>query len=132
VGQKKIGEENSAALIRSMASMGGGISSTGGPCGAVVGGVAFLGYLLGKDEPEKKDNPLMWKTCIKFYKRFEKEVAQEYGGVNCRDIAGVDWKDPEQTKAFYTGDKRIECSRNTGKTARILGDVIEKYIGNNT
>jgi C_GCAxxG_C_C family probable redox protein len=129
VGQKKIGEEN-PGLIRSMAPMGGGIASTGGPCGAVVGGIALLGSLLGRDEPENKDDPLMWKTSVILYKRFEKEVAQEYGGVNCFDIAGVDWKNPEQTKAFYTGEKRFECSRNTGKTARILGEVIEKYLDN--
>ena len=127
MGQKKIGEENSA-LIRAMAPMGGGISSSGGPCGAILGGVAFLGYLLGKDEPEKKDDPLMWRTSVKFYRRFENEVAKEYGGVNCRDIVGIDWSDPEQTKAFYRGEGRDVCIINTGKTARILGEVIEKYL----
>lgn len=127
MGQKKVGNENSD-LIRSMASMGGGISSTGGPCGAIIGGVAFLGYLFGKDEPEKKDDPVMWRTCVKFYKQFENEVAKKYGSINCRDIAGADWSDPEQTKAFYKGERRYECSRNTGKAARILGEVIEKYL----
>ena len=127
MGQKKLGKED-PALIRAMASMGGGITSTGGPCGALIGGVAFLGSLLGKDEPEKKDDPLMWKTSLKFYKRFENEVAKEYGGINCRDIAGVDWSDREQTKAFYTGEGGAKCMLNTGKTARILGEVLEKYL----
>jgi C_GCAxxG_C_C family probable redox protein len=113
-----------------MSSMGGGITSTGGPCGALIGGVAFLGYLFGKDEPEKQDDPLMWKTSLKFYKRFEDEVAKEYGGINCRDIAGVDWSDREAAKAFFKGEGGAQCVRNTGKTGRILGEVIEKYIDN--
>jgi len=129
VGQKKFGKED-PGLIRAMASMGGGIASTGGPCGAILGGVAFLGYLLGRDEPEKKDDPNMWKTCLKFYKRFEDEVAKEYGGINCRDIAGVDWSDREQAKAFFKGEGGAQCVRNTGKAALILGEVIEKYLDN--
>jgi C_GCAxxG_C_C family probable redox protein len=130
VGQKKFGKEN-PDLIRAMASMGGGIATTGGPCGAILGGVAFLGYLMGKDEPEKKDDPFMWKTCLKFYKRFQDEVAGEYDGINCRDIAGVDWSDLEQTKAFFQGEGGAQCIRNTGKAARILGEVIEKYLDKN-
>ncbi|MBW1887665.1 MAG: C_GCAxxG_C_C family protein, partial [Deltaproteobacteria bacterium] len=55
MGQKKLGKED-PGLIRAMASMGGGIASTGGPCGAMLGAVAFLGNILGKDEPDKKDD----------------------------------------------------------------------------
>ena len=49
--------------------------------------------------------------------------------MNCRDIAGVDWKDPEQTRAFYKGEAKFTCADDTGKTARILGEVLEKYSG---
>ena len=111
-----------------MAAMGGGIASSGGPCGALIGAVAFMGSLLGKQEPQVKDNPVMWRACYTIYKRFETEIAAKYDSVNCKDIAGVDWKDREQTKNFYKGKGRYICADNTGMTARILGEVLEKYI----
>ena len=127
VGQKKLHIEDKS-LIRAMASMGGGVASSGGPCGALLGGVAFLGSVLGKEEPETKDNPVMWKSCFEFYKRFEDEVAVKWGSVNCRDITGVDWKKRDQVKNFYKGKGRITCAENTGKAAMILGEIMEKYL----
>ena len=44
------------------------------------------------------------------------------------DIAGIDWGDREALRAFYSGDGVKTCINNTGKAARILGEVIEKYI----
>jgi len=91
-----------------------------------MGGLTFLGSLLGKDEPEKKDDPLLWKACQEFYNRFEKEVAG--GSVNCRDMIGVDWSDRDQAVAFYKSDKVVLCRENTGKAALILGELMEKYL----
>lgn len=118
-------------LVRAMTAMAGGIAASGGPCGSITGVIAFLGSLLGRDEPEKKDNPVLWKACQEFYKRFEGEVTEKWGSVNCRDIIGVDWKDLEQTRAFYEGEGLIQCADNTGKAARILGEVLEKYMNEN-
>jgi C_GCAxxG_C_C family probable redox protein len=126
VGQKKTGLEEES-LVRSMAPLGGGIAASGGPCGALTGGVAFLGRLFGKGKPEEADDRQMWKATAEYYRRFETEVAGQYGSVNCRDIARVDWRDREAVKAFYAGEGAQECARNTGKAARILGEVIEKY-----
>lgn len=114
-------------LVRAMTAMAGGIAARGGPCGSIIGAVAFLGSVLGRDEPEKKDNPILWKASQEFYKRFEGEVSEKWGSVNCRDITGVDWRDLEQTRAFYKGEGLIQCADNTGKAARILGEVLEKY-----
>jgi C_GCAxxG_C_C family probable redox protein len=126
VGQKKTGleEEN---LIRSMAPLGGGIASSGGPCGALTGGVAFLGRLFGKATPDGKDDRRMWKAAAEFYHRFESEVVEQHASVNCSDIAKVDWRDREEVKKFYTGEGARECADTAGKAARILGEVIEKY-----
>ena len=111
-----------------MTAMGGGIAAKGGPCGALTGGAALLGSILGRDEPGEKDDPALWKACHVFYKRFESEIAEKYGGVNCMDIAGVDWGDREALKAYYKGDGVKTCIENTGKAASILGEVIEKYL----
>jgi C_GCAxxG_C_C family probable redox protein len=128
VGQKKLGM-NDPALVKSMTAFGGGMVSSGGACGALSGGIALLGSVLGKDDPEKKDDPLMWKACREFYARFESEVTNESASVNCRDITGIDdWTDRGKRRAFYKGEGVVMCRGNTGKAARILGEVIEKYI----
>jgi len=107
--------------------------SSGGVCGALSGGVALLGSVLGNDDPEKKDDPLMWKACREFYARFEREVANDSGGVNCRDITGIDdWTDKENKRAFFQRGGVVKCRDNTGKAARILGEVLEKYLNDKT
>ncbi|MFH1349332.1 MAG: C-GCAxxG-C-C family protein [Pseudomonadota bacterium] len=127
VGQKKLGMEE-GNLVRSMTAMGGGMVSRGGPCGALTGAVALLGRLLGREEPEGKDDPVLWEACREFYTRFETEVAGRYESVNCRDMTGVDWSDRDQRRAFYKGEGLVECRNNTGKAARILGEILEKYL----
>ena len=128
MGQKKLGM-NDSSLVKAMTAFGGGLVSSGGACGALAGGIALLGSVLGNDDPEKKDDPLVWKACREFYARFEREVTNESESVNCRDITGVDdWTDRGQRRAFYKGEGVVKCTRNTGKAARILGEVIEKYI----
>ena len=114
-------------LVRSMAPMGGGVAASGGPCGALTGAIAMIGRLFGRPKPEESDDRRMWKAAAEFYRRFESEVAGAHGSVNCRDIAKVDWRNKEQARNFYTGGGATECARSTGKAARILGEVIEKY-----
>lgn len=127
MGQRKLGLEDKN-LVQAMSPFGGGILRSGGPCGALTGAVAFLGSLLGKDEPGKKDDPRMGKACNEFYERFEKEVVERGGSIDCRDIAGVDWKNKKEVRAFREGEGRIRCVNLTGKAARILGEVMGKYL----
>ncbi len=128
VGQKKTAV-NDEYLVRAMTSVGGGVAASGGMCGAFVGGVAFLGSVLGRDEPEKKDDPVLWKACHMFYSKLEQETIAENPGINCRDISGVnDWRDRDQKREFYKGEGIVRCKKNVGKAARILCEVIEKYI----
>lgn len=132
VGQKKLGM-NDKELVRAMTGLAGGIVSRGGPCGALTGGVALLGSVLGRDDPDKKDDPLLRKACNEFYTRFEREVTEKWESINCRDITGVvDWSDWKQRRAFYKGEGVIQCISNTGKAARILGEVLEKYVKEKT
>ena len=132
MGQKKLGMDDKR-LIRAMTTFGGGIVSSGGTCGALSGGIALLGSVFGNDDPNKKDDPKVWEACREYYARFENEVTHETGSVNCRDITGVeDWTDRGQRRSFYKGDGIVMCRGNTGKAARILGEVLEKYVKDKT
>ncbi|MEF8823768.1 MAG: C-GCAxxG-C-C family protein [Desulfohalobiaceae bacterium] len=125
VGQKKLEIEDSRA-VQGMAALGCGIASTGGTCGVIVGAVLCLGMVYGKETPQHKDDPAMWKAGKSFHKRFLRDVTQ--GKVNCGEITRVDWTDKEQIKSFVKGEGRVRCAGYTGSGARILGEVIERYV----
>ena len=115
------------ALIKATAALGGGIASSGRTCGILTGGVVFLSSLFGKDRPEGKDHPRMWRLTYKLTKKFE-ELTSEFGGVDCRDIARVDWKDKEAVKHFYgaADGRRHLCKKLVGDTACALGEILEQ------
>ena len=114
-------------LIKAMGALGGGVASTGRVCGCLTGGVAFLSSLYGRDRPEGKDHPRMWRWGYKLSKRFE-DLTKEYGGVDCRDIARVNWSDREAVKTFYFGadGRRRFCKKLVGDTACALGEILEE------
>jgi len=124
VGQKKLDIEDSRA-VQGMAALGGGIASTGGTCGVIVGAVLCLGMVYGKETPEQKDDPAMWKAGRSFHKRFLRDVTE--GKINCSEITRVDWTDKEQIKSFVKGEGRVRCAGYTGSGARILGEILERY-----
>jgi C_GCAxxG_C_C family probable redox protein len=126
VGQEKKGIRNEE-IIRTMAAFGGGIASTGNVCGILTGGVAFLSSLYGKGRPEDKDHPNLWRSTFKLAKKFG-ELTKDEGGMNCRDIARVDWRDKEAVKAFYTGQdgRREICKKLVGDTASALGEILDR------
>jgi len=66
----------------------------------------------------------MRKCSRLFVRRFRDEVAD--GKILCRDITGVDWRDPVQVKSFREGGGRDACQALIGKTAKILGEILER------
>ncbi len=121
-------EVDAPDVISAMAPFGGGIASTGNICGTLSGAIAALGLLMGKKEPSARDHRAMWRLSFKMVRKFEAITAQ-YGGMNCTDIARVDWKDRDQVKAFYKApDSRrcTECARIIGETAMELGKLLEE------
>jgi C_GCAxxG_C_C family probable redox protein len=106
-----------------MDSFGGGLAAHGEVCGAVVGGLAVIGLNFGRPRSGNEADRRMWKYSGLFMKRFKEEVAG--GKLLCRDIAGVDWRDKDQTTEYYKGGKFTSCQVLAGKTARIIGELLE-------
>jgi len=111
-------------MIRAMGTFGGGLGASGEVCGAVVGALAVLGLKYGRGKKEEKEDPRMWTEAREFMRRFREEIS--HGSIYCRDIAGVDWTDPEATKKFYHSGKLMDCIRMSGKTSRLLGEFLQK------
>lgn len=128
VGQEKLGKSDSA-VIRALGSFGGGIGGTGHVCGALVGAVSIMGTLYSRSSLKEKENPRMWVVTKAVMTQFEKLTA-EYGGVNCSQIARVDWMDWGQVKNFYKNpeSRRQVCARVVGETAKFLGEMLEQEV----
>jgi C_GCAxxG_C_C family probable redox protein len=126
VGQEKVNDRNEA-LIKAMGAFGGGVASTGRVCGSLLGGVGFISSLYSRGNLEEKEHPRMWRLSYKLSKKFE-ELARPHGGVNCSDIARVNWSDKEQAKEFYNSpqSRREICLQLVGDTAYALGEILDQ------
>jgi C_GCAxxG_C_C family probable redox protein len=107
-----------------MDAFGGGLAAQGEVCGAVVGGLAAISLKYGRPRSGNEPDMRMWRYSDIFIRRFKEEVSN--GKTLCRDIAGVDWRRRDQVKKYQEGEKRSECSIITGKTAKIVGELLER------
>lgn len=113
--------------IKAVGAFGGGIAGTGRVCGVLVGGVALISSIYSRSNLKEKENPRMWSLSYKFIKKIE-ELTQPFGGVDCRDIARVDWKNKEAAKEFYSNpeSRRKFCIQLVGDAAYVLGELLEQ------
>ena len=109
-----------------MGAFGGGLGGNGEACGAVAGALAALGMRFSRGREEEKEDPRIWAYAEELLRRFREEISPNRGHILCREIAGVDWKDREQVKQFYRGEKALVCGRLVGDTARLIGELLEK------
>lgn len=116
-------------VIKAMGAFGGGIASTGQLCGALLGGVALISSIYSKGSPQEKDDFRMWRSSYKLSKIFE-NLAEPYGGINCKDIARVDWRDKQAVKDFYNNpeSRRRICAKLVGDVAYTLGEILDKDL----
>jgi len=114
------------SAVKAVGAFGGGIASSGSVCGILLGGVAMISSMYSRGSLDEKENPRMWGLSKKFLKKFE-ELTEPYGGMNCRDIAAVDWNDKIAVKNYYANpfSSRKTCIRLVGEAAYILGELLE-------
>jgi C_GCAxxG_C_C family probable redox protein len=115
---------NDESLIKAMDPFGGGLGSQGEVCGAIIGGLSVIGLMFGRSRPDGEKDRRMRQYSDMFMDRFKNEAAN--GKILCRDIAQCDWRDPDQLKRFLESGKRKECEILTGKTAQIIGEIVEQ------
>jgi C_GCAxxG_C_C family probable redox protein len=125
-GQEKMNIVNED-VIKAMGSFGGGIASSNRVCGALTGGVALISSLYSRGNFDQKEDPRMWKLSSKLNRKFE-ELTKEFGSVNCRDIARMNWRDQAAVKEFYANpdSRRKHCIWIVGETAYALGEILEE------
>ncbi|MCL2790730.1 MAG: C-GCAxxG-C-C family protein [Desulfobulbus sp.] len=126
VGLERLGV-NEPAVIKALGSFGGGIGGTGHICGALVGATSVIGALYSRSNLGEKENPRMWAATKAVMQHFE-ELTAPFGGIDCGQIARVDWMDRDQVKEFYDNpdSRRQHCIAVVGETARALGALLEQ------
>ena len=126
MGQEKIGEIDETA-VKALGAFGGGIASSGSVCGILIGGIAVISSIYSRGNLDEKENPRLWSVSSKFLKKFE-ELAKPLGGMNCRDIAKVDWKNRKEVRNYYSNPEsnRKICIKLLGEAAYVLGELIEQ------
>ncbi|MDW7773553.1 MAG: C-GCAxxG-C-C family protein [Desulfobulbaceae bacterium] len=126
VGQEKM-DMRDESVVKAVGAFAGGIASTGNVCGIMLGGVALVSCIYSRANLKEKENPRMWSVSRRFIKEFEK-LARPCGGINCSDIAGVDWTDKEAVRNYYSdpsGSRQI-CIKLIGDAAYALGEILEQ------
>ncbi len=116
--------------MAALAPFGGGLGSSGRLCGILPGALAVIGFTLGKTGPERRDHRAMWKLSHGMVRRFE-EICREFGGTDCADIAGVNWKDRKAVRNFYRGgpgSSRSNCVRVIRAAVLALHDLVAEYL----
>lgn len=129
MGQEKAGVP-SETVVKAVGAFGGGIASTGSSCGILIGGVALISSLYSRGNLDEKEDPRMWRLSYKFAKRFE-ALTKDFGGLECRDIARLNWKDRDAARDFYKNpdSRRRYCVQLVGDAAFMLGELLEQENG---
>jgi C_GCAxxG_C_C family probable redox protein len=120
------------SAVKAVGAFGGGIASSGSVCGILLGGVAMVSSMYSRGNLDEKENPRIWALSSKFLKKFE-ELTESYGSMDCRDIAGVDWKNRDEVKEYYSNpdSKHRICIKLVGDAAFILGELLEREEARN-
>ena len=81
---------------------------TGAVCGAIVGGLAVIGWRYGTVEPDYSAKGL----CVIKREQFISEFCRRNGGFTCPELMGVDIRENEgNTKAYADGLFENLCPR---------------------
>lgn len=116
-------------VIKAVGALGGGVASTGRTCGCLTGGVCAISRMFGKSSPEGREDAAMWRLSYKLSKHFE-DLTADSGGVDCADIAKINWSNRGQVKEFYgqpTSRRLTVCAPLVGDTALALGELLEAH-----
>ena len=108
-----------------MGAFGGGLGGNGEVCGSVVGALGVIGLRFGRGREEEKEDPAIAAYAGEVFQRSQ-DIVKNHGGILCRQITGVNWKDRDQAMAFYKIEKAHECRRIVGETARMVGELLER------
>ncbi|MFH1485356.1 MAG: C-GCAxxG-C-C family protein [Chloroflexota bacterium] len=118
--QESLGLE-SELVFKAASYMSGGVAGTGNLCGALTGGIMFLGMKYGRANPRYGAVRESSGPALKLVKWFERE----YGTTICRELVGVtNMLDREERAKFHVSEAHKRCFRRSGEVAAKVFEII--------
>jgi C_GCAxxG_C_C family probable redox protein len=108
-------------IPRIATGLGGGIARNGDVCGALTGATMAIGLALGRDSPDQNRDP-----CYTAVDSFYNEFKEAFGSCRCRDITGLDLKNPKQREAYQSRIHYDRCNPIVGWAAKRAHDIIRE------
>ena len=97
----------------------GGISRTGGICGAVSGGVLAISMVTGRSNAQasREENH-------RLVRQFLSACEAKFGSTNCEKLIGCRLDTPEGQRFFKEHNLREKCAGFTREAARMAGEAL--------
>lgn len=126
--QEKLGV-GSGDAFRTASALAGGVARQGETCGALIGGIMGIGFVVGRERLEDIDQyEKAMGPAIKMFDAFRKKV----GHTLCHEIHRIRYGKvyrlfiPEERRAFHEmgGHGRKGCPEVCGIAARMAAEII--------
>jgi hypothetical protein len=117
-------------LFKSVFGFHGGGGNRGiGPCGALAGGIAAIGYFFGRTRPEFD---LMVENCsaTPLVGMLVDQFGTEFGGIRCRDCQKhefgreIDFSKEEDRQYFEENLGHEKCAHVVGRGAALAAGIL--------
>ena len=99
----------------------GGVSDTGGICGAVSGAIMAIGLAAGRSAPEQSAEEAYALT-----RRLLEAFAEEFGSTSCRELTGCDLRTEEGRRAFEENRVALRCRGYVEGATRLAVQLISE------
>jgi len=122
VAQEYLGEVD-ARITRMATALPGGLGLRGGTCGILLAGLAAVGLKYGSTE--RRERKRCGELELRVHDFFEELTRKEFGTINCRDISGCDFTNPEKAKAFIGSKAQDRCALLLADTLRFVLPLLD-------
>jgi C_GCAxxG_C_C family probable redox protein len=97
----------------------GGVSRTGGICGAVSSGVLAISLATGRNSAQEPR-----EECHRLVRLFLSECEAKFGSTNCEKLLGCRLDTPEGHQFYKEHNLREKCAGITREAARMASEVL--------
>ena len=97
-----------------------GMARTGGPCGAMTGGILALNLLLGRDDPTQTVER-NYAAVQELVEQFEKV----HGSTQCKDLLGCDLGTTAGQKKYLAEQLGQRCYKFSNSTIQLVETILQ-------
>lgn len=115
--------EDADLLTRAATGFCSGMARTGGPCGALSGGIIGIGHVLGRAQSDRPVNAA-YAAVQELVGEFERIC----GARDCHRLLGCDLGSPEGQATFREQQLHRRCREFTARAAELATTAIARHL----